>query len=198
MIYAFLVIRSGSQVLDTLIHNLRANEMICCNPLLLPVYLAEPLVKASQERLSDSHQRLDELEESMGQHEYTGRPTGSPLDLDFLSTTRSLNWIGNKVGIDVLRLREMLLALQKLSLWESELNNGSQVTTSSNEERSVGYANSFQSLKALPVITTRLDFAKDSCTILLLEAEYEEKRVRALIQVVSSSSTPRLNHQRQF
>jgi hypothetical protein len=39
------------------------------------------------------------------------------LELDFVSTTRSLNSIGNGIGIDVLRLKCILSILEQLVEW---------------------------------------------------------------------------------
>ena len=66
------------------------------------------------------------------------------------------------VRIDVLRLREILFALEKLSTWEIELRNNSFVRESNNEERPSDHLNSFSLLEASSVIAARLNFAKDS------------------------------------
>jgi hypothetical protein len=102
----------------------------------------------------------------MGQHEYIGRPTGNPLELDFLSTTRSLNWVANKIAVDIVRMKGMLRALERMGSWAAKLNSG--------KEKAEGE----------DVIGDKMGFLMDDCRILLEEAEYEDKRVKCLIQVV--------------
>jgi hypothetical protein len=182
--YGFLVLRRNNEVSETLFSSMRESEAICSHPLALLVYLLEPQVGSSDGRLHDSHAQLDELEETMGQHEYIGRPRGNPLELDFLSTTRSLNWIGNKIRIDILRLRELLVVLEKLGLWETKVGNRNHDIEGNDQSRSTSSEASFRGFELTSAFTARLEYLKDSCTVLLFEAEYDERRVRALIQVV--------------
>lgn len=87
----------------------------------------------------------------------------------------------------------MLLALEKMGACEAELMNSS---LSARERGQPGRSQnevSFQKLGVSSDVAPRLGFLKDSCTVLLVESEYEEKRVHALIQVVNIFSTYKVN-----
>lgn len=191
--YAFMVIRRRSRVAEIMMSRLRETEAMLYHPLGMPLQLAEISVEDSQVHLSDVHAHLDELEESMGQHEYTGRPVGNPLELVFLATTRTLNSIGHKIAFDMLRLRELLLAFEKMSSCVFEPADLKPILDGKQQIDAPQVGRTLQ-INGSAVVTQRLNFLRDSCTVFLLEAEYEEKRVRALIQVVSipSSHNPNL------
>lgn len=121
----------------------------------------------------------------MGQHEYEYRRRGNPLELDFLATTRTLNFWGKRVAVDVVRLKCQILALEKMREWEKmtvmqvrdELRN-------KGGRREVGSVAGSLEVGTQTSVAERIEYLKDTCDVLLYEAEYEDKRVRALIQVV--------------
>jgi hypothetical protein len=149
------------------------------HPLLLPVLLVEPMVSDIYRRINIHHQKLDEVEAVTGQHEYSIIPSGNPLELDFVSTTRSLNSIGNRVGIDILRLKCILSILEQLVKWGHALKEA----RIGDDRAEIPPDNTQHEGEAL--ITEKIAYLKDTCHVLLVEAECEENRVRALIQVVS-------------
>jgi hypothetical protein len=191
--YALMVIRRRIQHAEIMMSRLRENEAMLYHPLGSPLQLAELNVEGSQIHLNDAHAQLDELEEAMGQHNHTGRPIGNPLELDFVSTTRSLNAIGHQVAFDMVRLRELLLALEKMSMCILESLKFDPTVGGKEQAGDTQSGDWLQKFEGSPMIASRLEFVKDSCTVLLLEAEYEEKRVRALIQVVSIPLSGNLN-----
>jgi hypothetical protein len=135
-------------------------------------------------RMNRHHQKLDDMEAVTGQHEYSRVPSGNPLELDFVSTTRGLNFIGNGVGIDVLRLKCILSILEQLVEWghalkEARIGDDKAEIPSDNTQ-----------YEGEAIITEKIAYLKDTCNVLLIEAECEEKRVRALIQVVSLALSP--------
>jgi hypothetical protein len=154
-------------------------EKHCGQPLLLPVLLVEPMVSDIYRRITIHHQKLDEMEAVTGQHEYSVIPSGNPLELDFVSTTRSLNFTGNGVGIDMLRLKCILSILEQLVEWGHALKEARI-----GDDRSEIPPNNTQS-EGKAIITEKFAYLKNTCNVLLVEAECEANRVRALIQVVS-------------
>jgi hypothetical protein len=170
-----LIIRSDSNIPDYLRTCTDSHLSLCTNPLILPLLLAKPCIDLSHDRITDSHDKINVLEECMGQHEYIGRPTGNPLDLDFLSTTRSLNWVANKIAVDTIRINGIMCALERMDAWAAKLKyirieNSAKWKTDGEE-----------------IIKDKMRFLMDDCRILLQEAEYEDKRVKCLIQVVGPS-----------
>jgi hypothetical protein len=125
------------------------------------------------------------LEEAMGQHNHTGRPIGNPLELDFVSTTRSLDTIGHQVAFDVVRLRELVLALEKMSICILDSIKFDATVDGKEQAGDTQTGDWLQKFEGSPMIASRLEFVKDSCTVLLLEAECEEKK--AYTRIDSSS-----------
>jgi hypothetical protein len=88
---------------------LQNQQMHCELPLLLALISTEQVIDTCIERLDTSDGKLNELEATMGQHEYDHRPKGNPLELDFLAMTRALNHVGRMVGADLSRLNSILI-----------------------------------------------------------------------------------------
>jgi hypothetical protein len=160
---------------------LQNQQMHCELPLLLALMSTEQIIDTCIERLDTSDGTLNELEATMGQHEYDHRPKGNPLELDFLATTRALNHVGRMVGADVSRLNSILIVLGKILDWGKEIiesqiryRDGENITTT--EEVTDGFC----------IANEKIDYLADSCRALILRGEYEEKRAQALIQVVRS------------
>jgi hypothetical protein len=145
---------------------------------LLGVLVVELEVNLLQERLKDSNKKLNELEEMMGQHEYEDRPRGNVLDLDFLATTRRLNYISKKVGVDSVRTGSTLVTLEGLGKWKDEI-----ISLRRDVDPAVSWFENPES-ESQRMIEEKLEYLRDSCRVMLLMADYEEKRVRTLIQVV--------------
>jgi hypothetical protein len=85
------------------------------------------------------------------------------------------------VGADVSRLNSILIVLGKILDWGKEIiesqiryRDGKNITTT--EEVTDGFR----------IANEKIDYLADSCRALILRGEYEEKRARALIQVVRS------------
>lgn len=151
----------------------------CIRPLLLPVVLAEQLVQEIYAELNTQHHKLDLLQNSAGQHEYKGVQCGDPLELDFVSTTRRLNFIGNEVAMRVLRIKALLSTLDQVDEWERGFQGGGSM------DHPAGIELDNVLTEGRDVLTTKIAYLRDTCNILLFEAEYEDKRVHALSQTVS-------------
>ena len=108
----------------------------------------------------------------MGQHEYKSLPVGNPLEMDFTAVTRKLNHIGKRVSVDILNLEFLKLSLDAVETWRMEINSVREAPL----EEIDGLARTTMKEK------TRL--MREDCRSLVLLAQYEEKRVRNLIQAV--------------
>jgi hypothetical protein len=61
------------------------------------------------------------MERLVGQKEYRDRPRGNPLEIDFLSTTRSLDYVSKKVRTNMIRVLSMLRILKKMREFKRQL-----------------------------------------------------------------------------
>lgn len=184
LIHGLAIVRPRLKMIPFIHSLLDSFEKHCGHPLLLPVLLVEPLVSDTYRRINIHHQKLVEIEAVTGQHEYSVIPSGNPLELDFVSTTRSLNFIGNGVGIHVLRLKCILSILEQLVEWGHALKEARI-----RDDRAEIPPDNTQS-EGEAIITEKIAYLKDTCNVLLIEAECQGNRVRALIQVVSLALSP--------
>jgi len=118
------------------------------------------------------------MERLVGHKEYRDRPRGNPLEIDFLSTTRSLNYASKKVGTNMLRVLSMLRILKKMREFKRKLcaENKSQNGTPEQED-----------LAGSRLIDERIDYFMDSSEALFAICEHQEKRASTLLQVVGFS-----------
>jgi hypothetical protein len=61
------------------------------------------------------------MERLVGYKEYRDRLRGNPLEIDFLSTTRSLNYLSKKVGTGMIRVPSILHILKKMREFRRKL-----------------------------------------------------------------------------
>jgi hypothetical protein len=139
-------------------------------PLLLPLLALEFEVRKYKNRLVTSDRRINDLQDSMGQHEYGDRPLGNPLEADFVAVTRALNYVGKRISLSAQHFGNVLLALESLEGFEVHVKK----QRGEEEEESEGSY----------MIEEKIEELKSECRSLLLMAEYEEKRTGTLIQVV--------------
>ena len=130
--------------------------------------------------------KVNDLEELMGQHDYPDRPRGNPLELDFLTTTRSLNAVTKKVAVDICVLEELLLVLGRVGEWRVDLMRSKGKGKA--DEESGGMEGSqekeIEERKAETLVSEKIEYLKDTCRHQLAAAKYQEKRIGSLIQVV--------------
>jgi hypothetical protein len=117
---------------------------------------------------------MNDLEETMGQHEYSDRRIGNPLEMDFTAVTRKLNHISKRAGVDSLSLGFLILTLETVESW-------SDATKGEGRE-------DFRWIEAAACLemNEKITWLKVTCRSLSLMTEYEEKRAKMLIQVVCS------------
>jgi hypothetical protein len=170
------VVRSGCDIVHLIRSGIEALGNPGTHPLLLPIILLDREVNAFTNGLRNYHHKLDDVEAIAGQHEYSGIPVGDPLELDFVSATRRLNFIGCGITFELVRIKCSLLALEQITQWGHCLELRRSTDHSSNKQSG---NNGFSKL------TARVDYLTHTCRILLLEAESEKSRVQALSQTVS-------------
>lgn len=168
-------------VIPELLSGLQDQQMYCGQPLLLALLSTEQVIDSCNERINTADRKLNELEATMGQHEYDDRPKGNPLELNFLATTRALNHISRMVGVDVSRLGCVLVALEKILDWKKEIME-SQIRSrdADNITTTEEVSNDFR------MVDEKIAYLSGNCRVLIPRAELEEKRTRMLIQVVRS------------
>jgi Mg2+ and Co2+ transporter CorA len=176
--YGLLLTKSNtySPVATRLLSSLYELKSCCDQPMLLALLSSEQVTDDCNERIRASEKKLSDLEETMGQHEYKDRPKGNPLNINFLATTSALNHISKRLAVDVCELGSVLIALEKISDWKKE------ITENREEHRKAG--NAMVAENGYRMVEERITYLTDYCRVLGLEAEYEDKRTRSLIQVV--------------
>jgi hypothetical protein len=160
--------------------------MYCQHPLLVAVLVAELVVSTIAMLIEGVNRRLNELEETMGQHEYTNRPKGDPLELKFEETTSRLNFIGRTLAVQRLRVGSTLRNLEKILQEAKDLSNEGE-----NGPETSPHADLPRTLDDFRMINELVTYQTDACQQLLLRLEYQEKRNQLLIGVVRK---PNLRH----
>lgn len=179
--YGLVLVRNLSNVAMPLLVELRSYHASVTpntgtgtrsHPLRLLIIAIQTQILRTSRRIHSWDKDINGLEEVMGQHEYEDRPLGNPLEMDFTSATRKLNHISKRVGVDILNLGFLTRSLDIVEKWHSEiLNKGERA---------------FNGIKEVSCQEIKKEMAlmKEECHSLLLLAEYEEKRMRILIQAV--------------
>jgi hypothetical protein len=89
--YGLLLLRQPISAFSRLFQLLEESQQHCVNALLMPLLLLEISIDWNNSEHSDIDYRMTRLEEETGQHEWTDRPRGDPLAIDFTSATRKLS-----------------------------------------------------------------------------------------------------------
>jgi hypothetical protein len=176
--YGIILGRNTHDVLQPLLARLEAHQSnpgLLFHPLLVPILAIKLEMERTSDRLHDRDKSLNALEALMGQHEYTCRPIGNPLNMDFTAATRKLNYISKRLGVDVFNLGCLALSLETVDSWSARKDRGDNT----------GLNGTYDA--AGVEMEEKTTWMKDNCRSLLLLAEYEEKRTKTLIQVVSFS-----------
>ena len=172
--YGLVLARNPCDVTVPLLSLLETYESkpdLAVHPLLLPIAAIGREIDRTRRRIHRWDKDVDELEEVMGQHEYEGRPLGNPLEMDFTSKTRKLNYLSKRVGVDILHLGYVKFSLENVESWSKSSICGGK------ESDGVGEP-------ICHAMKERTTLMKEDCRSLLLLAEYEEKRMKILIQAV--------------
>jgi len=134
-----------------------ASPNLILNPLCVAIHVVHLCVDASEGRIRDVDGKLNELEEVTGQHEWTNRPIGDPLEMDFLKVGRRLNFTSRILGVEKMRTLTLLETLKEL--W--------RVDNKENLE-----------------IEQLLRYYENACNMLKCSIEYQDRRVQSQLAVV--------------
>ncbi|CZR56162.1 uncharacterized protein PAC_06050 [Phialocephala subalpina] len=165
--HALLLSKTVDHSFDVLTQRLKTLQQHIAHPLLLPVLLVDICLASSATRTQLADDRLNELEETMGQHEWINRPLGDPLKLDFVSTTRTLNFTARTLGVEKMRIQGTLLTLSNI------LQEVEHLQTLDPQEQ-----------KTYIWMKETIAYHTNTAQNLSLRAEYEEKRVQTQLAVV--------------
>jgi hypothetical protein len=180
--HGLLLSKPPEDHIEDLIMNLKSNNLSTSRPLHCAVLMVEFAIDTYLAQVETCSTELIKLEQVMGQHEWTNIPAGNPLELDYIATTRKLNFLVRILAVESMRLEGMLLTLERLAIYIKETArdtsftaydsgiNISQMTTSEGSNE----------------VEEKVAYLKNACQINLLRAAGHTKRVHALIQVVSS------------
>ena len=89
--------------------------------MLVPFMIATSVSGIHALKINRSNQRLNRMEEKLGQHTYDERPSGDPLETDFVWATTQLNSNSFSLGVNESRLDTLVFALQKMHEYNSKI-----------------------------------------------------------------------------
>ena len=164
-----------AEISELLMAELRDKSSMCSHPLTIPLALVEVVLTQISSRLYKMETELRHIFASTGQHTYHDVPVKSPLELNFIECTRSLNHLSKKIGSEAALLESLMHAMSKIREF------GQIVTKSLIQEKE--NAETFSSSIAMEEI---LECSVEFCRSLLISSAYLEKRSATLLQVVGS------------
>ncbi|MCJ1324670.1 hypothetical protein MMC10_001332 [Thelotrema lepadinum] len=109
------------------------------------------------------------MEEKLGQHTYDDRPSGDPLDTDFVWATTQLNSNSFSLGVNESRLDALVFALQKMQEYNSKI-------VSLSEHRDV--------IQGIPDLDNMIEHLLNYASNLRFRNSSEQKRTQAHLAVV--------------
>ncbi|KAG4432064.1 hypothetical protein IFR05_012459 [Cadophora sp. M221] len=150
------------------------------HPLLICSIITQHLIRSCHDELQTSAARVSELTQLTGQHEYSSIPFSNPLDLDFISTTRSLSFANKRVAEEAYMVKALLRSLDKIQVLDKEIE-----TMQHHLENSPGFSTVDHSVRDVSIaFNDAIEYQIEFCQDLLNTAAYVEKRISTLIQVV--------------
>jgi hypothetical protein len=175
--YGLLLSKTSEHQIPKVMKALKEDPWRCRQPLFPAVLIAELSVFFSAERIQHTELKLNELEQTMGQHEYANMNKGSPIRIDFESAGSSLNFHTQWLAVQTMRLNSVLLALDDIMHDTHKIakKNNSKVV----EKK---WTAGFDKLSMMEEFVARLVNMDKN---LLFRAEYESKRIGALTPVVT-------------
>lgn len=174
--HGLLLAKSCSHEFRRLVRSLEDRVDNCEQPLLLAALIAELMIDRCTERVNTIHGELNNLEDSMGQHQYRSRPRGNPLEVDFEKTTSKITLQSRRLPLDTARLQGVLLALELIRdetekiVTQTSLHPASSGTTKSHI---AAFDGSF-------IIEEMVSGLVNACKNTLLRVEFETKRAQTL------------------
>jgi hypothetical protein len=120
----------------------------------------------------------------MGQHEWANIPIGNPLELDYIATTRRLNFLVRTFAVESMRLDGTLLTLERLAVYTKEITAGDMVSAEC--DSGTNRTSQIKAHEGSNEIEEKVAYLQNACQVTVVRAAWHTKRVQALLQVVSS------------
>ena len=147
----------SSHQTSLLIEAILGSKRLITSPLCVAVHLVDTCVRATQSRLVDVDGALNELEEVTGQHEWTNRPLGDPMAMDFLKVGRKLNFNSRTSAIEKMRAQTLVATIQELK----------RIHDAANTE-----------------VSQLLRYHENACNMQICSIDYQDRRVQSQLAVV--------------
>ncbi|KAH8686113.1 hypothetical protein BGZ60DRAFT_396910 [Tricladium varicosporioides] len=177
--YAFLITSKGDNIVKPLFDSLKNFPEFCDQPSLIAGLLLEYSIYICIFRLSGFTDSIDALEKELGQHKHPGAPSKDPLEVNFQDTTKLLNWISCRAGIDTVRIRSLKESLEKVVKWKEAALIKPDIRLQANDSPQED-----TKLRRDTIIKEEEEQFLAVCDNILLEEDLIEKRCQLLIQVV--------------
>lgn len=178
--FVMLVAKRPEHEFPAIIEAFKSEWRFARHPLLVPALVSRFVSCSIAQRIHIADRKLNELEEMLGQHEYTNRPVGNPLEVDFVATTRTLSFLARILGVEKMRASGQVLVMDLIS------------TEAKSDACSAQLGNGFRTVLAMA------GEQRDAAQRLVLRAEYEEKRVQTQVSVVRNSTLTNLRLKRAY
>jgi len=180
--HGLLLSKTREHEIPQLIEELKEEQDCCKQPLFLSLLVTEVSLDACAERIQFSDLRLNDLERKMGQHEFANWEKGNPLEIDFESTTGSLNFLIKWLAVQDMRLEGVILALDEIIHDTKEIaeEDKSGIGTSRLPQPQTPAYDSLRMMSELAA------YQVNACKNLLLRSKYDSERAKAFTQVVRS------------
>jgi hypothetical protein len=146
--------------------------------------MAEFAIDTYGEQIKTCEKEVRRLEQVMGQHEWDNIPIGNPLELDYIATTRRLNFLVRTLAVESMRLEGTLLTLECLAIYTKEITAGDKGSTEC--DSGTNKTSQIKTHEGSNEIEEKVAYLQNACQVNLVRAAWDTKRVQALIQVVSS------------
>jgi hypothetical protein len=150
---------------------------------LLLVALFDEVVPGIVREVQIHYQELETLAVTCGQNRYDGLPLTDlpdPLDSDFVGATRLLTCIGHGNAANIVKTQCILLGLGQASSWLRSIELAKKMDCNTTSD--------FRSDRDATIFEARIDYLRNTCKVLLLEAEREKCRMQDMSQTVSRHS----------
>jgi hypothetical protein len=146
--------------------------------------MAEFAIDTYGEQIETCEVEIKRLEQVMGQHEWANIPIGNPLELDYIATTRRLNFLVRTLAVESMRLDGTLLTLERLAIYTKEIT--AEHMGSIECDSGTNKTSQIRTNEGSNEIDEKVAYLQNACQVTLVRATWHAKRVQALIQVVSS------------
>jgi hypothetical protein len=143
--------------------------------------MAEFAIDTYVEQIETCEAEVKRLEQVMGQHEWANIPIGNPLELDYIATTRRLNFLVRTFAVESMRLDGTLLTLERLAIYIKEIT-----MVSTECDSGINKTSQKKTHEGSNEIEEKIAYLQNACQVTVVRAAWHTKRVQALLQVVSS------------